>query len=112
MLYVYHQVVVNVQLISLTLLVTMSQSVAVCINNWKWHFYSFILGSLPRAGDPSIYCPNNPCDHQTCSNIPNAQCVQVLDKFRQCQIKFIINEIDVTDQCSSKFGNSNKILYI
>ena len=70
MLYVYHQAVVNVQLISLIiLLVTMSQGVAVCINNWK-----------------SIF---SPCDCQTCSNIPNAQCVQVLDKFRQCQIKFI-----------------------
>ena len=69
MLYVYHQVVVNVQLISLTLLVTMLQAVAVFINNWK-----------------SIF---SPCDCQTCSNIPNAQCVQVLDKFRQCQVKFI-----------------------
>ena len=69
MLNVYHQVVVNVQLISLTLLVTMSQAVAVCINNWK-----------------SIF---SPCDCQTCSNISNAQCVQVLDKFRQCQVKFI-----------------------
>ena len=35
MLYVYHQVVVNVQLISLTLLVIMSQIVAVSTNNLK-----------------------------------------------------------------------------
>ena len=100
MLYVYHQVVVNVQLITLTLLITMSQAVVVCINNWKWHLYSFILGFLSR-GDASIFCHNNPCDCQTCSNIPNAQCVQVLNKFRQCQVKSIINQITVTDQCSS-----------
>ena len=35
MLYVYHQVVVNVQFISLTLLVITSQTVAVSTNNLK-----------------------------------------------------------------------------
>ena len=49
MLYVYHQVVVNVQLISLMLLDTMSQAVAV--SNWKIIIVSIIclliLGSCP-----------------------------------------------------------------
>ena len=105
MLYVYHQVVVNVQLISLILLVTMLQAVAVCSRNCKIAIlYSFILGSCP-PDNPPIYCPNNPCDHQTCSNFPDAQCV--LNNCGQCQGKFIVNETDVTDQCS-KFLNGNK----
>ena len=109
MLYVYHQVVVNVQLISLTLLVTMSQKVAVCINNCKMIILcSLILGSCP-PDNPPIYCPNNPCDHQACSNFPDAQCV--LDNCGKCQGKFIVNETDVTDQCS-KFGNNNAFLVL
>ena len=66
----------------------------------------FILGSCP-SDKPPIYCPNNPCIYQTCSNFPDAQCV--LDNCGQCQVKFISNETDVTDQCS-KYGNSNKNL--
>ena len=64
----------------------------------------FIIGSCP-PNKPPIRCPYNPCDHQICSNFPDAQCV--LDNCGQCQAKFIINETNMTDQCS-KFGNSNK----
>ena len=66
---------------------------------------SFILGSCP-PNNPPIYCPNNPCDHQTCSNFLDAQCV--LDNCGQCQGKFIFNGTDVTDQCS-KFEIGIKI---
>ena len=67
-------------------------------------FCLFILGSCP-PDNPPIYCPYNPCDHQNCSNFPDVQCV--LDNCGQCQGKFIVNETDVTDQCS-KFLNGNK----
>ena len=107
MLHVYHQVVVNVQLISLTLLVTMLQAVAVCIRNCKIAIlYLLILGSCP-PDKPPIYCLINPCDHQNCSNFPDAQCV--LDNCGQCQGKFIINETDVTDQCRKFLKNLKNI---
>ena len=67
-------------------------------------FVLFIIGSCP-PDKPPIHCPYNPCDNQTCSSYPDAQCV--LDNCGQCQGKFMINEIDMTDLCS-KFGNSNK----
>ena len=98
MLYVYHQIVINVQLISLTLLVITLQRVAVSTNNCKLAVFALIiLGSCP-TDKPPIYCPNNPCDNLTCFNYPDAQCI--LDYCGQCQVKFIINETDVTDQCS------------
>ena len=68
-------------------------------------FFLILLGSCPPK-KPPIYCPNNPCDHQTCSNFPDAECV--LDNCGQCRGKFIIGETDLTDQCS-KFSNNNKI---
>ena len=106
MLYVSLQVVVNVQLISLTLLVTMSQTAAVCIKKWKMTFYFLIItGSCP-PDNPPISCLNIPCDYQHCPNFPGAQCV--LDNCGQCQRKFILNGTDVTDQCS-KFEIGIKI---
>ena len=57
----------------------------------------FILGSC-SPDNPPIHCLINPCDHQTCYNYPDAQCV--LDNCGQCQAKFIINGTDNTDQCS------------
>ena len=69
-------------------------------------FFLILLGSCP-PNKPPIYCPNNPCDHQTCSNFPDAECV--LDNCGQCRGKFIIGETDLTDQCS-KFSNNNENL--
>ena len=55
-----------------------------------------LIGSCP-PNKPPIYCVINPCEHQNCSNIPNAQCV--LDNCGRCKAKFINNGTDVTTQC-------------
>ena len=86
----------------------MSLAVAVCISNWKMTILYITLGSCP-PDNPPIYCFINPCDHQKCPNFPDAGCV--LDNCGQCRGKFIVNETDVTDQCS-KFLNNNKKLSI
>ena len=69
-------------------------------------FFLILLGSCP-PDKPPIYCPNNSCDYQTCSNFPDAKCV--LDNCGQCKRKFIIDETVLTDQCS-ELSNNTKIL--
>ena len=88
---------VNAQLGSIIALVMMSlTNVVSIIIIYKRKSTLGLTGSCP-PDKPPIYCATNPCDHQTCSNIPNAQCV--LDNCGQCRAKFINNGTDVTTQC-------------
>ena len=56
----------------------------------------FILIVTCPANKPSIICPINHCDHQTCSQYPDLKCI--VDRCGQCKTKFIVNQ-DVTNQC-------------
>ena len=58
----------------------------------------FILIVTCPANKPPIICSINPCDHQTCPQYPEAKCI--VDRCGQCKAKFIVNQEDVTDQCS------------
>ena len=59
---------------------------------------SFSFCSHLSCKKPPIICHINPCDHQICPQYPKAQ--YIVDRCGQCKTKFIVNQDDVTDQCS------------
>ena len=58
-------------------------------------FFLFLVTCTAKK--PPIIFLINPCDHQTCPQYLEAQCI--VDRYGQCKIKFIANQ-DVSDQCS------------
>ena len=58
---------------------------------------TFFVVTCP-ANKPPIISLINPCDHETCPQYPEVQCI--VDRCGQCKAKFTVNQEDVTDQCS------------
>lgn len=60
-----------------------------------FYFMSFAESCSP--GIEPVSCTRNPCDHQTCPQYPDAECVP--DRCGHCQAKFYVEDREVTDEC-------------